>query len=312
MIIDRTSATTSSNADELAYPRPKAAPFLNRVSQMGPGVALNVAKHSDLDHHGPMSTRTQTAREIATAETLTTPQKLIFAGLAVLGIGLAATGVVAVFATENGPGTAALLLAGAILVLVAALADRLESLRYGDVELLLRRKAAKAKSRGDTETAEALERAADTIGRRVSQVAHSYRTARGDMLAGPERTARMDGIIAEARNDAHRADLDEEDVLRLVWTGSEGARVWALGVLQERPELATTRAVLEAVQRPDQMFDQYQALVLADRFITLPTTHNWAQQRIATAVRAQLESGALGDDVHCQNTARQLLDRALS
>ena len=122
----------------------------------------------------------------------------------------------------------------------------------------------------------------------------------------------MDDIIAEARNDAHRADLDEEDVLRLVWTGSEGARVWALGVLQERPELATTRAVLEAVQRPDQMFDQYQALVLANRFITLPTTHNWAQERIAAAVQRQLESGALGDDANCRNAARRLLDRVHS
>jgi hypothetical protein len=114
------------------------------------------------------------------------------------------------------------------------------------------------------------------------------------MPASPERTAKMDRIIAEAKRDAHAADLDPEEVLSLLWTGSEGARVWALGVLQERPELATTRAVLEAVQRPDQMFDQYHALVLAERFMSLPTTRTWARERIAAAVRAQLESGALG------------------
>src|SRR5205814_7287610 len=135
------------------------------------------------------------------------------------------------------------------------------------------------------------------VGGRARRAARLYAALRSGMPAGPERTARMEMIIAEARNDARASDIDEEDVLSLLWTGSEGARVWALGVLQERPELATPRAVLEAVQRPDQTFDQYQALVLAERFMSLPTTRTWARERIAGAVRAQLESGALGDDL---------------
>src|SRR6266516_1954778 len=130
------------------------------------------------------------------------------------------------------------------------------------------------------------------------------------MSAGTERTARMDAIIAEARTDAHARDLDEEEVLRLLWTGSEGARVWALGVLQERPELATPRAVLEAVRNPDQMFDQYQALVLADLFVRLPTTRTWTRERVVDAVRFQLQSGALGDDDDCRDLAAEMLEHA--
>jgi hypothetical protein len=233
---------------------------------------------------------------------------LISAGLIVLGLGLAATGIAAVFTTESDTGAAALLAVGIILVLFTALGDRLESLRYGDLELVLRRKADEAARRGDVEEAKALERAADTVGKRAARLARSYKNVRG-MPPGLQRTALMERIISEARNDAHAPDLDEEEVLKLLWTGSEGARVWALGVLQERPELATTRAVLEAVQRPDQRFDQYHALVLAERVITLPATPTRTRERIAAAVRAQLDSGALAGDGNSIEAAGRVLDQ---
>jgi len=108
-----------------------------------------------------------------------------------------------------------------------------------------------------------LQRAADAFGERVEKAARTYKTVRGNMPSGRARTKRMQVIVVEARKDVHAPYLDVERVLNLLWTGSEGARVCALGILQERPEPATTRALLEAVQRPDQMFDQFQALVLA-------------------------------------------------
>jgi len=255
-------------------------------------------------------TRTEGTAEAAQtkpAGSLTVGEKWVSRALAVLGLLLIATGVAAIFVADSDAGAAALSTVGTILVLVAALGDRLESLRYGDLEFVLRRKAQEAASRGDLQAAETLQRAADTVGQRAVKVARSYETVRGSMPAGPERTARMETIIAEARRDAGAPDLDEEEVLRLLWTGSEGARIWALGVLQERPELATTRAVLDAVQRPDQMFDQYHALVLAHRFVSLPTTRPWARERIVAAVRAQLESGALGSDRECIAAAERVI-----
>jgi hypothetical protein len=143
--------------------------------------------------------------------------------------------------------------------------NRLKSVRYGGVELELRDKADEAKARGDLETAEVLERAADVVGNRVASTARSYALVRGAMPAGDERTALMERIFAEAQSEAFASYIDREDVLSRLWTGSEGARVWALGVVEARPDLATTRAVLEAVERPDHMFDQFHALATLGR-----------------------------------------------
>lgn len=241
--------------------------------------------------------------------TSTRGQRLVTGCMAILGLGLAAAGIAAIFRSESDTGAAALLTVGALIVLFVALGDRLESLRFGDFELRLRQQAHEKRRSGDVEAAKALERAADIVGERRAGLARSYQTVRGSMPAGPERTAMMDRIIAEAQKEAYTPDIDPDEVLRLLWTGSEGARVWALGVLQARPEFATPRAVLEAVQRPDQMFDQYQALVLAERFVLHPTTRTWTRERIADAVRAQLDSGALGDDHPSLEAARGVLDQ---
>jgi hypothetical protein len=227
----------------------------------------------------------------------TTRQRLVSLALAVLGLALAATGIRAVFTTDSDTGAAALLTLGTVLVLFAALGDRLESLRYGDLQLVLLRKADERRKLGDVEGAEVLRRAADTVGQRATRLGRSYEALRGSMPAGVERTAMMERIIRQARKEAEALSPDDqEEVLRLHWTGSQGARVWALGVLQVRTEFATIRAVLEAVQRPDQMFDQFHALLLAKRFVSLPATRKWPRERIEAAVQALLEPDARGKD----------------
>ena len=238
-------------------------------------------------------------------------QPFVVRGLsALLGLGLVGTGVAAIFTINNGAGAATLVGVGSLFVLFGALGDQLESLRFGDLEVRLLRKADEAASRGDLEAAKALERAADIVGQRVRKTAAAYRSVRGGMPAGPERTAKMDAIMVDARADARARDLDEEEVLLRLWTGSEGARVWALAVLQERPELATPRAVLDAVRNPDQMFDQQQALVLADNFVKSGTSAIWTLERVGEAVHHQLHSGKLGTDHSALNTAVQVLNDA--
>ena len=227
--------------------------------------------------------------------------------LALLGLGLVGVGVAAIFTTNSGTGSGILVGIGSLLVLFGAFSDQLESLRYGDLEIKLLHKADEAASRGDLEEARTLKRAADIVGQRARKTATAYRSVRGGMPVGSERTRKMDAIIADARTDAHARDLDEEEVLSLLWTGSEGARVWALGVLQERPELVTPRAVLDAILHPDQMFDQYQALVLADKFIKYGTSAIWTLERVGEAAHRQLHSGKLGTDRDSLSAARQIL-----
>jgi hypothetical protein len=227
--------------------------------------------------------------------------------LAILGALLVGTGIAAVFLTDSDGGAAALLAVGTLLFVLGAAGDRLESIRFGDLEMVLRRKSSEAASRGDLEAANALERAADTLARRAGKTARSYQSLRGNLPSGSERTSRMDAIVKEARGDAHAPDLDQQHVLSLLWTGSEGARVWALAVLQERPELATVRAILEAVLRPDHMFDQYYALLLAEKYTNLPTTGEWDRRRLTRAVRFQYRSGQLGQDRDSLRVARRVL-----
>jgi hypothetical protein len=233
-------------------------------------------------------------------------QQLVARTVAVLGLALVGAGVAAVFTTDSDTGAAALLAVGVLLVLLVVFEDRLESLRYGDLELVLRRKADEAVERGDLQAAKVLRDAADTVGERVARAAHSYKAVRR-MNPGPERTEQLDDIVEEGTLAAREREIDEEAVLNVLWTGSAGARAWALGVLLERPELATTRAILEAVQRPEHMHDQYHALELADRFVVLETTEYWAQERIADAVRDLLDSDALGSDQDSHDAAQSVL-----
>ena len=230
--------------------------------------------------------------------------------LALLGLALVGTGIAGIFTANSEAGAAALVGVGSLLVLFGAIGDQLESLRFGDLEFRLRREAEAAVSRGDLETAKALERAADALHQRVKSATRAYKLLRTEMPAGEERSGKMTEVLNEGKRDAAAPDLDEEDVLRLLWTGPEGARVWALGVLQERPELATPRAVLEAIQHPDQMFDQYHALLFANKFVISGTSEIWTLERVGKAVHDRLHSGALGADRGSVDQARQLLEDA--
>jgi hypothetical protein len=117
----------------------------------------------------------------------------------------------------------------------------------------------------------------------------------------------MSKIFNRAVDEADSLEVDREDVLRRSWCGSEGQRIWALGVLTRRPQLATTRAVLEAIQRPDDMFDLHHALRLAYTMLHLEQTQMWHQERIQEAVRQLKEDGAFGTDRDCLTTAEKIL-----
>ncbi len=244
---------------------------------------------------------------VVAAPAAPSPHDRVRAGVAALGLGLTGAGIAAVFTSNGGAGSAALVVLGSLMVLVGAFGDQLQSMREGNLELLLHQRAAEAKAHGDFETAKVLERAAHASGANSARVARARNGSPVGTRQGPEPGERMNAIIAEARGDAYASDLDAEELLRTLWTGSQEARVWALGVLQERPELATTRAVLEAVERPDQMFDEYYALTLADLFVQLPSTEPWARQRVIDAVRSQVESGSLKGDRDCNDLALQIL-----
>jgi hypothetical protein len=55
----------------------------------------------------------------------------------VVGVGLVAAGAVAVFTTRNDAGTAALLAVGAVFVALAIVGDRIQAIKYRELEIML-------------------------------------------------------------------------------------------------------------------------------------------------------------------------------
>jgi hypothetical protein len=230
-------------------------------------------------------------------------------GAGVLGVALTFVGALAVFATDNGAGAAGLLAIGGGLLILGLMAGELKTLRFGGIELELIQEAEAAEARGDDEAARVLRQAAATLSQRAGTAAKAYKSIRADMPAGNERTAKMEAVLKSFKTDAALLpkSLDPEEVLALLSSGSAGARVWALAVLQERPEYVTVRGLLEAVERPEDQFDWYHALVLADKYINLPSTRQWAIERICRVVRTQLNTGAYGTDSDCISRATAVL-----
>jgi hypothetical protein len=149
--------------------------------------------------------------------------------------------------------------------------------------------------------------AADLVSGRAAQVGGAYASLRASLPAGDERTREMTKIFRRAVDEADGLKIDREEVLGRLWCGSEGQRIWALGVLTRRPQLATTRAVLEAIQRPDDMFDLYHALCLAYTMLHLEQTPMWHQERIQKAVGELKREDAFGTDRDCLKIADKIL-----
>jgi hypothetical protein len=232
-------------------------------------------------------------------------------GAGVLGFALTCVGALAVFTTENGAGAAGFLAIGGGLLILGLMAGVLKTLRFAGIELELDliHEAEKFEARGDDEAARVLRQAAATLSQRASRAGRQYQSIRADMPAGPERTEKMEAMFKAFKADAKLLpELDPDEVLSLLWTGSAGARVCALAVLQARPEFVTIRGLLEAIERPEDQFDWYQALVLADQYINLPSTRQWAIERICRVVQTQLETQAYGTDVGCNSQARVVLE----
>jgi hypothetical protein len=232
---------------------------------------------------------------------------LVDLAVAALSTGLIAVGAVGVFETDNGAGVAALLASGTVLLMVVALGERIESLRWGDVELTLRRKADEAAAAGDVRLERELRDAADTLARRAAPVAASYEAVRGSMGSGPERTRAMEAEIARAREDAISGRFDPGELASLFRDGREGQRVYVLGVLQERPELATAELVLDAIRGPRSPFEQYHSLLLAER--ALGHFSDAERAAVGSAVGRAAESWKFKRDSDRATVAQRILER---
>ena len=194
--------------------------------------------------------------------------------LGLLGAGSFVTGVLAVFVTENGTGAGVLLAFGGVLLVVALLGNRIESFEFGGATLKLRAAAAEKfaqaealQSRGDNVEAERLRAQAHALLEAAGPIAADYRSVRGSMRGGRDRTRALERVVAQARTLAAEQPFDPAEVARWLRRGSEEERITALGMMQARPELRDFHGTLSAIEHPRSQFEQYHALLLAATMI---------------------------------------------
>lgn len=201
-----------------------------------------------------------------------TPLLRVLMGL--LGAGAFGTGVLAVFVTQNGNGAGVLLAFGGVLLVLALLGNRIESLEFGGAKLRLRAAAAErfalaeeSERQGDIATASRLRAEAQALLDAAGPVAADYRSVRGSMRAGPERTQAMEKAVFRARRLAEEQPFEPAEVLRWLRDGNDEERVTALAMMQASRELRNFEAALAAIKHSRSPFEQYHAILLTARMI---------------------------------------------
>ncbi|MEU6260844.1 hypothetical protein [Streptomyces sp. NPDC047043] len=177
--------------------------------------------------------------------------------------------MLAVFVTQNGTGTGVLLAFGGVLLVLALLGNRIESFELGGAKLRLRAAAAdrfalaeESERRGDTTTAGRLRAEAQALLDAAGPIAADYRSVRGSMRPGPERTRAMEEVVSRARRLSEDQPFEPAEVLRWLREGSDEERVTALAMMQANRELRNFEAAVAAIEHSHSPFEQYHAMLL--------------------------------------------------
>jgi hypothetical protein len=199
-----------------------------------------------------------------------------------------AGGVVAVFASSNGGGSAALVTVGVALALIAALGDRVEALELGSAKLSLRDLArsrfalAKEKAAaGDVKAATELRHQGLALERLANEYAHRRRTMKG----GPQRTGILEHIMSQLAQLAGEHQFDPVDVWEWFNRGKPEARITAIGLMHGDKQLRDIFVALDAIEDSRSAFEQFHGLRLAhEMFPDLsPLERQWLRETVEHA-----------------------------
>ena len=203
-------------------------------------------------------------------------------------------GAVALAATDTGAASVLLLTGGLTLVLVAWLGPRLELESFEllgakiQVRQVVRRRLELAESqstrRSEADRSDLREQAAT-----VQQLNHLYGLyghIRATQPASDRRTIMLDDVAQRMQSVAADSHFEAVEVATWFHEGTDELRVVALNVMLTRPECRDVLAVLEAIEHPRNLFEQYYGLRLA--LAMCPQLDTLERRLIAEAVlRAQ-------------------------
>jgi hypothetical protein len=210
--------------------------------------------------------------------------------LGVLGGASFGAGAVALFMHNNGTGTGVLIGFGGILLVLALLGDRIQSLEFGSAKLKLATTAAvkyaqadRLARQGDHAAAEQLRAEARALVEAVGPIASSYGIVRETMPPGPARTQILEQLVASARRKAKEQAFDAGEVSRQLREGSDQERITAIALMQEDSRLRDFDGALAAIKDPRSHFEQYHALLLLREMLYGLNADQ--KQRLADTVR---------------------------
>jgi len=180
-------------------------------------------------------------------------------------------GTIALFTIENSAGSLFVITVGMVLALVALLGNRvqLESFELlganvkvrevvkGRLQLAESPDVEKADSRSSLAREQAL-----TL-QKLAGLYDLYQYVRRTQPASDERTAALDQLAHRMQAAGSEADFDAAEVATWFHEGDDGLRVIALNVMLARAECRQLSAVLETIEEPRSLFEQYYGLRLA-------------------------------------------------
>jgi hypothetical protein len=219
----------------------------------------------------------------------------------------ALAGAVAVFATRNEAGSAALVTVGFFCLALAALWDRVKSFEAGGIKMELieavqRRllAAGDAELRGNLVEASQLRTEAKQLLEFASPIAADYNQLRRTLSSGAERTALMERAAREARAQAAEAreaghPLEPSAVRRLFRTGDPGNRLSALGYMLGDPMLIDPSIALGVIAASLSAFEQGEALNVARQLARSTDLDPDLSRQLQWTVQKALQSESLKD-----------------
>lgn len=207
------------------------------------------------------------------------------------GFALIVSGVVGLFTGADTGALIAVLVAGAVLLLLPSIVDRLSSVAVGSVTIDLVEQVVDA---GARQSAQALQKLG--LDRQIDTHARIYTELSGDSYQDI-RAQLLDRIVAQVAAASAVEKFDKAEVRSIFFKGTPVMRVMALGLMKGDLSLVDADVLFESVSRSLTGNEQYHALDLTLR----------AWDRLSSPERQALKAAA-ARSVHLQQgSARRTL-----
>jgi hypothetical protein len=146
------------------------------------------------------------------------------------------------------------------------------------------------------------------IRERLAAYAARYEQIRSTDEPSDERTYRMTTLMAEARAIAQAAPLPFVDVRHMLENGTDGERVIALGLAQDRPDPRLLDLIVGVIGDSRSAFEQYQALGAALELVPMLLLDTSAQAALKKALKSAVQNQRNGIE---EDSSRLALVRAI-